>query len=100
MKKKYFENQGDFCKNLGLFDDKLIENKIRKVRTYFNNISLDRFVYNSNYSVIKSIILYESPENTQTNNLISFFNYYSKIKKISMNEITILYIIFFCVFKN
>ena len=80
MEKKSIENQGYFCKNFFLFDDKLIWNKIRNVRAYFNNISFDKFDYYSNHFVINSIIISDSWENSQTINLINCLNYYSKKK--------------------
>ena len=90
LEKKYIENQHHFCKSNDLFVDKVIDNKLEKVRAYLNNISFNMLIYNSTDFVSNSIKESGSWDKTSTNNLISCLNYYSQKKKLSKNEITIL----------
>ena len=90
MEKKYIENQHHFCQSNSLFFDKEIESKIKKVKAYFNDISFEMFVYNSTDFVSNSIRDYGSWESYSMNKVINCLKYYSKKKKLSKKEITIL----------
>ena len=90
MEKKYIENQEHFCQSNDLLYEKEIENKLTKVNVHLNDISFEMFVYNLNDVVSDSIRDYGYWEKSLTNNIINSLRYYSKRKKLSKKEITIL----------
>lgn len=90
QEKKYIENQHHFCKNNDLFFDREIESKIKKTRAHLNNVSFEMFIYNSTDYASNSISMYGSYENYSTYKILDSLNYYSKIKNLTKNNITIL----------
>ena len=90
IKKKYMDNQINFCNSNDLFLDIDMENKIKKVNAHLNGISFNMFVYKENDVVSKFISSSGNWEAKSTNDLIKCLDYYSQKKKLSKNEITII----------
>ena len=90
IKNKYKENQLHFCNSNDLFFDPEVENKIKKVKARLNDISFNIYVYKDNDIISKHITNYGSYEAISTTKIIKCLDYYSKTKKLSKNDITIL----------
>jgi len=79
---KYIFQQNFFCLNQKIFNNTLIEDKIKLVKINLDNIKFDMFVYKTNDWVSNRIIHEKYWEYQETINVLSCLSYYSKVKKI------------------
>ena len=87
---KYREKQLRFCQGNNLFNELEIENNIKKIKINFNNIEFQMFVYKINDVVSQDIINGGNWEGDSTTKILAGLDYYSEIKKLPKNEITVV----------
>lgn len=90
VSQKYISNQNYFCQNDIIFNNTLIEDKIRIVKANINNINFDMYVYKTNGCVSKSIMDQGFYEFKETNSILSSLKYYSNKHNIDNNKIYII----------
>lgn len=87
---KYIFQQNFFCLNQKIFNNTLIEDKIKLVKINLDNIKFDMFVYKTNDWVSNRIIHEKYWEYQETINVLSCLSYYSKVKNIPNHKIFII----------
>ena len=90
MKKKYEIQQDLFCQNQILFNNAILEAKIKTVKIDFENIYFNMLVYKENDIVSNQISEKGFWEARETRNFLFSLSYYSQKKNISKNHIYIL----------
>lgn len=87
---KYKSYQDFFCQNEMIFNNTLIQEKLKIVKAHINNIYFDMFVYKRNGFVSTSISSSGSYEFNETKSILSSLLYYSDKKNISKSDIYVL----------
>lgn len=89
-KNKYSAQQDFFCQHQILFQNYLIEEKLKSVKINLENKSFNMLVYKKDDTVSDSLSLYGFWERKETKNILFSLLYYAKKKNITKNDIYIL----------
>jgi FkbM family methyltransferase len=89
-KMKYIQYQSYFCKNHDLFNNLIIEDKIKTVKINFNNINFEMFIYKKDDYLSEIIFKSGKWESKETQSILSSLFYYAKKRNITENDIYVL----------
>ena len=80
LKERYKYEQIFFCENQLIFNNTLLEERLKIVNAYLDNITFEIFVYKKEDSVSNIISTKGNFESSETKNILSALLYYSKKK--------------------